>query len=45
VSPVLQYLLDGAPNLCIEVPFEIEGLRAFIERRMRRWSFNSMPLT
>jgi CheY-like chemotaxis protein len=35
VSPVLQYLLDGAPNLCIEVPFEIEGLRALIERRVR----------
>jgi CheY-like chemotaxis protein len=35
VSPVLQYLLDGAPNLCIEVPFDMDGLRALIERRTR----------
>jgi CheY-like chemotaxis protein len=35
VSPVLQYLLDGVPNLCIDVPFDIEGLRALIERRIR----------
>jgi CheY-like chemotaxis protein len=35
VSPVLQYLLDGAPNLCIEVPFDMDGLRALIERRIR----------
>jgi CheY-like chemotaxis protein len=35
VSPVLQYLLDGAPNLCLEVPFDMGGLRALIERRIR----------
>jgi CheY-like chemotaxis protein len=35
VSPVLQYLLDGAPNLCIEVPFDMDGLRALIDRRIR----------
>jgi CheY-like chemotaxis protein len=38
VSPVLQYLLDGAPNLCIEVPFDMDGLRALIERRTRRFA-------
>jgi CheY-like chemotaxis protein len=42
VSPVLQYLLDGAPNLCIEVPFEMDGLRALIERRTQ--SFGSTRL-
>ncbi len=35
MSPVLQYLLDGAPNLCIEVPFDMDGLRALIQRRIR----------
>jgi CheY-like chemotaxis protein len=35
VSPVLQYLLDGAPNLWIELPFDMDGLRALIERRTR----------
>jgi CheY-like chemotaxis protein len=34
VSPVLQYLLDGVPNPSIELPFDIEGLRALIERRI-----------
>jgi CheY-like chemotaxis protein len=33
LSPVLQYLLEGVPNLCIEMPFDIDGLRALIERR------------
>jgi CheY-like chemotaxis protein len=43
LSPVLEYLLDGAWNLCIEVPFEMDGLRALIERRTRRPSFGSVP--
>jgi CheY-like chemotaxis protein len=38
VSPVLQYLLDGVPNLCIEVPFDMDGLRALIGRRTRCFS-------
>ena len=37
VSPVLQYLLDGVQNLCIEVPLDIDGLRALIERRTRSY--------
>jgi len=28
-------LLDGVSNLCIEVPSDMDGLRALIERRMR----------
>ena len=44
VSPVLQYLLDGAPNLCMELPFDMDGLRALIHRRARRPSFRSTPL-
>ena len=39
LSPVLQYLLEGVSNLCIEMPFDIDGLRALIERRTR--SFGS----
>jgi hypothetical protein len=35
LSPILQYLVDGVPNLCIEVPFDMDGLRALIERRTR----------
>jgi hypothetical protein len=35
VSPVLQYLLDGMENLCIEVPLDVDGLCALIERRTR----------
>jgi CheY-like chemotaxis protein len=35
VSPVLQYLLDGVSNLCIESPVDMDGLRALIERRTR----------
>src|SRR5580658_585090 len=38
LSPVLQYLLDGVSNLCIEVPFDMDGLRALIERRTRSFS-------
>lgn len=37
-SPVLQYWLDGVSNLCIEVPFDMDGLRALIERRTRSFS-------
>jgi CheY-like chemotaxis protein len=36
VSPVAQYLLSGISNLCIDVPCDIDGLRALIERRARR---------
>jgi CheY-like chemotaxis protein len=43
VSALLQYLLDGAPNLCIELPFDMDGLRALIERRARRPSIGSAP--
>jgi CheY-like chemotaxis protein len=42
LSPVLEYLLDGVSNLCIEVPFDMDGLRALIERRTR--SFGSALL-
>jgi CheY-like chemotaxis protein len=38
LSPVLQYLLDGVSNLCVEVPFDMDGLRALIERRTRGFS-------
>jgi CheY-like chemotaxis protein len=40
VSPVAQYLLAGISNLCIDVPCDIDGLRALIERRIRRPSFS-----
>jgi DNA-binding NarL/FixJ family response regulator len=43
VPPVLQYLLDGVPNLCIDVPFDRDALRALIERRTR--SSRSAPAT
>jgi CheY-like chemotaxis protein len=33
VSRALQYLLDAVPNLCIESPVDLDGLRALIERR------------
>jgi CheY-like chemotaxis protein len=36
VSPVVQHLLEGVPNLCLERPFDVEGLRSLIERRLRR---------
>jgi CheY-like chemotaxis protein len=35
VSPVLQYLLDGISNLCIERPLDMDGLRALVDRRVR----------
>jgi CheY-like chemotaxis protein len=35
ISPIIQHLLEGVPNLCIERPFDMEGLRALIERRIR----------
>jgi DNA-binding response OmpR family regulator len=37
-------LLDGVANLCIVVPSDMDGLRALIERRMRRPSFRSESL-
>jgi CheY-like chemotaxis protein len=30
------HLLDGVSNLCIDVPSDMDGLRALIERRTRR---------
>jgi|SRR5580692_5584231 CheY-like chemotaxis protein len=36
VSPVVQHLLEGVHNLCLERPFDVEGLRSLIERRLRR---------
>jgi len=36
VSPVVQYLLRGVPNLCLERPFDVEGLRSLLERRIRQ---------
>jgi CheY-like chemotaxis protein len=33
VSPVVQRLLEGVANLCLERPFDIEGLRSLVERR------------
>jgi CheY-like chemotaxis protein len=35
VPRTLQYLLDAVPNLCIESPVDVDGLRALIERRTR----------
>jgi CheY-like chemotaxis protein len=35
VSPIVQYLLDGVSNLCLERPLDLDGLRALIERRIR----------
>jgi CheY-like chemotaxis protein len=35
VSPVVQRLLDGASNLCLERPFDMDGLRGLIDRRIR----------
>lgn len=35
VSPVVAHLLAGVPNLCVERPFDLDGLRALIERRIR----------
>jgi CheY-like chemotaxis protein len=35
LSPAARYLLDGVSNLCIEMPCDIEGLRALVERRIR----------
>jgi CheY-like chemotaxis protein len=43
VSPVVQYLLDGVQNVCIDVPVDMDGLRALIERRTRSPSFSSVP--
>jgi CheY-like chemotaxis protein len=34
VSPVVQHVLDGVSNLCIERPFDMDGLRSLIERRI-----------
>jgi hypothetical protein len=31
-------LLDGVSNVCIEVPLDMDGLRALIERRTRTFS-------
>jgi CheY-like chemotaxis protein len=36
VSPVVQHLLEGVSNLCLERPFDLEGLRSLIERRIRQ---------
>jgi CheY-like chemotaxis protein len=36
VSPVVQHLLRGVPNLCLERPFDVEGLRSLLERRIRQ---------
>jgi CheY-like chemotaxis protein len=33
VSPVVTHLLEGTHNLCIERPFDAEGLRSLLERR------------
>jgi CheY-like chemotaxis protein len=36
VTPVVQYLLEGVHNVCLERPFDLEGLRSLIERRIRQ---------
>jgi two-component system, NtrC family, sensor kinase len=33
------HAFDGVSNLCIDVPSDMDGLRALIERRMRRPAF------
>jgi CheY-like chemotaxis protein len=38
LSPVLQYLLDGVSNPCIEVPLDMDGLRALIAGGGRMYS-------
>lgn len=35
VSPVVSHLLGGVSCLCLERPFDLEGLRALVERRVR----------
>jgi two-component system, NtrC family, sensor kinase len=35
VSPIVQHLLEGVSNLCVERPFEVDGLRSLLERRIR----------
>lgn len=42
LSPALRYLLDGVPNLCVELPFDTDALRGLIERRT--WSSRRAPL-
>jgi CheY-like chemotaxis protein len=41
VSPVVEYLLEGVPNSCLERPFDLEGLRSLIERRIRQPAANA----
>jgi DNA-binding NtrC family response regulator len=41
VSPVVEYLLEGVPNTCLERPFDLEGLRSLIERRIRQPASNT----
>jgi len=36
VSPVVQRLLEGVSNLCLERPFDAEGLRSLVERRKQQ---------
>jgi CheY-like chemotaxis protein len=33
-SPIVDRLLDGVSNLCVERPFDMDGLRSLIERRV-----------
>jgi CheY-like chemotaxis protein len=35
VSPVVSHLLSGVSSLCLERPFDVEGLRGLVERRIR----------
>jgi DNA-binding NtrC family response regulator len=44
LSPVVRYLLDGISNLCIEMPCDIEGLRALVERRIRSPSSQKLQM-
>jgi DNA-binding NtrC family response regulator len=34
VSPVVERLLEGVPNLLIQKPLDLEGLRSLLERRI-----------
>jgi CheY-like chemotaxis protein len=44
LPPVARYLLEGISNLCIEVPCDIEGLRALVERRIRSPSSHNLQI-
>jgi CheY-like chemotaxis protein len=41
--PEVRAFLDRVPNTCLEKPFEVEALRAFVERRVRAEQEQTSP--